>query len=76
MRVLELAHVARPVVGGQQRRGVVGEAADALALLGAEAGEEAARQIGNVGGARAQRRNGDREDVEAVEQVLAEAGRA
>ena len=47
-RVLELAHVARPVVGAQQRMRLVGEAADALALFGAEAREEAAREIGDV----------------------------
>ena len=70
--VLELAHVARPVVGREQRQRLGRQAADALALLGAEAGEEAAREIGNVAGAGAKRRNRDREDVEAIEQVLAE----
>ena len=74
-RVLELADVARPVVGGEQRQRLGGNAADALALLGAEAGEKAPGEIGHVAGAGAQRRNRDREDVEPVEQVLAEAAR-
>ena len=75
MRVFELADVARPVVGGEQRQRLGGEAADALALLDAEPGEKAHGEIGHVAGARPQRRNGDREDVEAIEQVLAEPAR-
>ena len=71
-RVLELAHVARPVVGGEHGDRLRGQAADALALLGGEAGDEPAREIGDVGAAHAQRRDQDREDVEPVVQVLAE----
>ena len=52
--------------------GLAGDAADALALLGAEARDEAAREIGDVAGARAQRGNGDRKNVQAIEQILAE----
>ena len=47
-RVLELADVARPVIGGEQRERVVGDAADALALFDAEAGEKAHGEIRHV----------------------------
>ena len=46
---------------------------DTLAFLGGEANEEVPHQIRDVFGPLAQRRHRDREDVEAIEQVLAEA---
>src|SRR6185312_17136514 len=55
------------------RQRVACEPADALALLDAEAGEEAHGEIRHVAKAASQRRNGDREHVQAIEQILAEA---
>ena len=73
-RVLELADVARPVVSGQSSASAsLAMPADALALLDAEAGEKAHRQIRHVAKAGPERRNGDREHVEAIEEILAEA---
>ena len=74
-RVLELADVAWPIVGGEQRERVVGDAADALALFDAEAGEKAHREIRHVAEPGPERRDRDREHVEAIEEILAEAAR-
>src|SRR5580698_7810287 len=73
--VLELTDVSRPIIGGEQRERVIGDAADALALFDAEAGEKAYGEILYVAEPGAQRRNGDREYVQAIEKVLAEAAR-
>ncbi len=48
------------------------DGADAPAFLGREAGEEVQRQLRHVLEALAQRRHPDREDVEAVVEILAE----
>ncbi len=69
--VAELAHVARPVVRGEGRVGVVREATD-HAVPRAELGEESRREQLRVALALAQRRDADREDVEAVVEVLSE----
>ena len=72
-RVLELAHIAGPAVGVEQRERLGADARHALALLGGEAREEMPRQFGDVLRPLAQRRHRDRKHVQAVEQVLAEA---
>ena len=71
--VLQLARIARPVIRRQHvdRRG--GEPADVAAVLGRIALQEVVGEQQHVGLPLAQRRDEDREDVEAVEQVLAEA---
>ena len=56
-----------------RRKRVGRDRADALAFLGGEAREEMPHQIRDVLGPLAQRRHRDREHVQAVEQVLAEA---
>src|SRR5580704_3143738 len=73
--VLELADVSRPIISREQRQRVIGDAADTLALFDAKAGEKAYGQILHVAEPRAQRRNGDREYVEAIEKILAETAR-
>ena len=77
-RALELADVARPVVAaaavrrlGRQLLGV-----ERQAVGGAVAAEEARRQHRDVHGALLERRQPDREGVDAVEQVFAEAALA
>src|SRR5829696_2970356 len=71
--VLKLANVAGPIVAHEKGQGLGREPAHALALLGGEPGQEGAHEVGNVLSAGAQRRQGHREDVEAVVEVLAEA---
>ena len=71
--VFELADIARPVIGREHGHRLGGQAANPLALLGAETGEKAPREIGDVGAARPQRRDGNGEDVEPVIEILAEA---
>src|SRR3989449_213366 len=69
--ILELAHVAQPLVPPQEiQRGAV----DPLLLLlgGVELGEERADQQLHVPRALAQRRQPDREHAQAIEQVLAQ----
>ena len=68
--VLEFTHVARVVVGLERRSGLVGDLR--LAVAG-EVRQEVTHQQRHVLAARAQRRNRQFEDVEAVEQVVAEA---
>src|SRR5205807_9589019 len=72
-RVLELAHVPRPAIGGEQRQRLARDAADAFALFGGEAGEKMAHQFRDILGPLAQRRDRDGEDVQPVKKVLAEA---
>ena len=71
-QVLELADVARPPVVLQHRQRRGGEALHVLAEPAVVAGEEELHQVGQVLDALAQRRDADRDDVDAVEQVLAE----
>src|SRR5438093_9602168 len=69
--ILELAHVAQPLVPPQEiQRGAV----DPLLLLlgGVELGEERADQQLHVPRALAQRRQPDREHAQAIEQILAQ----
>ena len=70
--VLELAHVARPVVAREQRHRVVGEPGHRLADLGAALLEEMVRERRDVFAPLAQRGHADREDIDAVEEVVAE----
>jgi hypothetical protein len=67
--VLQLAHVARPVVGAQDRQRVVGESPEAPALLPREALEEDISEKRDILSALAQRRQVHRQDVEAVIEV-------
>ena len=71
--VLELAHVARPAVLEQGRERVVREGLDRLAVLGRVPPQKEARERGHVAAAIAQRRQLDRDDIETIEEVLAEA---
>ena len=57
----------------EQRHGVGCDHADALAVLRVEADQEVTHEVGNVFRALAQRRHRDRENVQTVEQILAEA---
>ena len=70
--VLELAHVAGPGVAGDQLQRLLADAVDAPALLGGEPRQEVHGELRHVLEALAQRRHPDREDVEAVVEVLAE----
>ena len=72
-RVFELADVARPVEGREHAQRLRRDQADALALFGGKARQEMPGQRRDVGGAVAQRRHRDREDVQAIEQVFAKA---
>ena len=71
--VLELADIARPVVAHEQLQRRRGDAADEdLAFLGGEPRGEMADQLGDILAPLAERRHPDREDIEAVVEVLAE----
>src|SRR5262249_33715158 len=71
--VLQLADVAGPGVAREAIERFGGEAARLPALLALEAGKEARREQGHVGGTLAQRRDPDREDAEPVVEVATEA---
>src|SRR6266699_538968 len=70
--VLELAHVARPVVGREPLQGLLLNIADDLPRLLCEAVDKVFDQDRNVLRAFAERRQADGEDVQTVEQVLPE----
>ncbi len=70
--VLQLAHVARPVVGREHVDGRRRDAADVLAMLGREALEEMIGKKQHVRLPLTKRRDEDREHVQPVEEVLAE----
>ena len=70
--VLQLAHVARPVVAHQQVDGAGGDAADVLALVRRVLLDEVVGEERDVGLSLPQRRQEDPVHVEAVEEVLAE----
>ena len=70
-QVLELAHIARPVIPLQTLDGRRLEALRRQPFARGD-GEEVTDEIGNVVEPFAQRRQADRHDVEAVEQILAE----
>ena len=72
-RVLEFAHVARPVRGFQRGDRVALQRARGLVELAVEVVQEKQRQRQDVVAALAQRRHPKRHDVDAVEQVGAEA---
>ena len=74
-RALELADVARPVIRDQQVERLAREllGVERQAVRRAVAGEEAIGEHRDVDGALAQRRQTDRERVDAVVEVLAEA---
>ena len=69
--VLQLPDVAGPVVALEHGQGLRGDAAHLLAELLAELLEEVGDEQRDVLAALAQRRQVDRDDVEAVEEVLA-----
>ncbi len=71
--VLELAHVARPRVVAEHVEGAARDAPRALAVLGGVLLDEVLRERRDVAAPVAQRRERDREDVEPVVQVFAEA---
>src|SRR5262245_1499168 len=72
-QVLELAHVARPVVAHERFHGLGRDAARAELLLLAGLAQEVRHEQRDVLAALAERRHFDRDHVEPVEQVLAEA---
>ena len=73
--VLELAHVARPVVGHQEFHRALREARHGAPHLARILLQEVPGQERDVVASLAQRRHADREDVESVVQVLTEAAR-
>src|SRR5690606_6971071 len=70
--VLELAHVARPLVGAQELHGLLAEAADTAPELVGVALHEVPREERDVLAPLAERRYAEREDLEPVEEVLTE----
>ena len=74
--VLQLADVARPVVRAQLRPRLGRDAQRRLPQLARELLQEEIDQRVDVLAPRAQRRDGDREDVDAEEEVFAEAALA
>ena len=72
-QVLELAHVARPVVAAQDLERGVGDRLDLGAALLVQHLEEVHHEQRDVLAPLAQRRHLDRDHVEPVEEVLAEA---
>ena len=71
--VPELAHVARPGVGEQAVLGFAVEAVETPAHLGLQCGEEMAGERQDVLAALGQPDDVDREDVQAIEEIVAEA---
>ncbi len=71
--VLELAHVPRPAVGEQTLRRRRRDAGHVLAGLARVAREEVLGEQQDVAAARAERRQRQVHDVDAVEEILAEA---
>src|SRR5207244_4098788 len=69
--VLELPDVAGPVVALENRKRLRGDSADVLAEVLAELLQEVRDEEGNVLATLAQRRQVDRQHVQAVEEVLA-----
>jgi hypothetical protein len=67
--VLQLAHVARPLVVHQRRHGLVAQLDAGLVLLRAVQGDEVLRERRDVLGTIAQRRHEDLDDVQAEEQI-------
>ena len=74
--VLELAHIARPVVRVDRREGIGGEAGDRGVHLGGETLEEGLRQQHRIAVALGKAGDAHHDLGEAVEQVLAEGARA
>ena len=70
--VFEFAHVAGPVVGLEENEGALGELERAAGALFGNPAEEELGERADVLDAFAERRDVDADDVEAVEQVLAE----
>src|SRR6185503_5935405 len=70
--VLELANIAWPRVLGQRLHRLGRHAIDARAARRGELREELLHEHGNVFATITQRRNDDVNDVEAIEQILAE----
>lgn len=68
--ILQLPHIARPVVVQQHLHGVVGDSHHRLFHFGAEAGDKGFRQDGDVFLALSKGRDVNRDDIEAIEQVL------
>src|SRR6516162_3795549 len=71
--ILKFANVAGEIVGGQRRQGVGGDALDVAAEALVEPPEEIREQRRDVALALPQGGNHDADDVETVEEVLAEA---
>src|SRR5207247_4773696 len=69
----ELAHVARERVAGEERECLLARLRDRLLHLARQAGEQVARERRDVLAPVAQRREPDREDAQAVVEVLAES---
>ena len=70
--VLQFAHISRPVVAHQQIDRTGGNPLDILVVLGIQLVDEMLRQQDDVAFAPRQRRHVDREDVQAIIEVLAE----
>ena len=72
-RVLQLPHVARPVIALERRDHPVFDRLDRLAAPGRMLVDEVLHQHRNVLGTLAKRRHGDRHHVQAVEEIVLEA---
>src|SRR5262249_5866538 len=71
--IAQLADVARPRIRAQSLLGCRRQLRNRPARGAREKRQEAAHQAGNIVGSLAQRREADLDDVDAVEQVLAES---
>lgn len=71
-RILEFTHVARPCVADEAPFGIGRKSVEALAFLRRDAGKEVAGDRDDVFPPVSQRRHADRNDVEAIIQVLPE----
>ncbi len=71
--VLELPHIARPGVGFEAAQGSLRQRAEGKPVEGGEMMGEMAGERPHVERPRPQRRHFERDDVEAVKEILAEA---
>src|SRR6267378_5461814 len=71
-RVLKLADIAGPLEPRQVSHGLAADAGDGAIFLGAESREKMSQQMRDVLAARPQRRNRQRQHMQAIEQIFAE----
>src|SRR6266852_4143710 len=71
-RVLKLADIAGPLKLRQVSHGLAADAGDGAIFLGAESREKMSQQMRDVLAAHPQRRNRQRQHMQAIEKILAE----